>query len=174
MCDICSWFKFQILQQDIHFLTLTSFRLVWPFSILLNWPLYTSLTGIFGHVHIFTPNKKKKKSCSLETALWTFLGFVVLRQACFLKVFNVFWDIKTISSDYVMSPEGRTDYKQTCSSSLMAAMLFWNLSRPQKVEIPSFVFWTRTCSRPPCSRFSESELSCLQQREVGLFLVSPA
>lgn len=71
-----------------------------------------------------------------------------------------------------MSPEGRTDCKQTCSSSLMAAMLFWNLSRPQKVEIPSLVFWTRTCSRAPCSGFSESELSCLQQREVGLFSVS--
>lgn len=92
------------------------------------------------------------------------------RQACFLKVFR---DIKTIlRSDKVMSSEGRTDCKQTCSSSLMAAMLFWNLSRPQNVEIPSFVFWTRTCSRPPCSRFSESELSCLRQKEVGLFPVS--
>lgn len=64
----------------------------------------------------------------------------------------------------------RTDLRQTWSSSLMAAMLFWNLSRLQKVEIPSFLFWTRTCSRPPCSSFSSSELSCLQQSKVKWFV----
>lgn len=56
--------------------------------------------------------------------------------------------------------------KQTCSSSLMAAMLFWNLSRLQKVEIPSLVFWTRTCRRLSCPRFSAPELSCLQIKEL--------
>lgn len=60
--------------------------------------------------------------------------------------------------------------KQTCSSSLMAAMLFWNLSRLQNVEIPSFVFWTRTCRRPSCPGFSASELSCLQIKELKLSL----
>lgn len=55
---------------------------------------------------------------------------------------------------------------QTCSSSLIAAMLFWNLSKLQNVEIPNFVFWTRTCSSPPCSWLSESELPCLQHKTL--------
>lgn len=36
--------------------------------------------------------------------------------------------------------ERRIDPGLTRSSSLMAAMLFWNFSRHQKVAIPSFVF----------------------------------
>lgn len=58
----------------------------------------------------------------------------------------------------------KTHQTQTCSSSLIAAMLFWNLSKLQNVEIPNFVFWTRTCSSAPCSGLSESELPCLQQK----------
>lgn len=124
-----------------------------------------------------TPNKNGKEfRASTVNRSWQhyvilFLCFIVLKQSRFLKVFNVFWDIKTtINSNNIMTWKGRTDLKQTWSSSLMAAMLFWNLSRLQKVEIPSFVFWTRTCSRPPCSRFSASDLSCLQQMGVKLFL----
>ena len=75
----------------------------------------------------------------------------------------------TFTNSQSADMKGRTDLRQTCSSSLMAAMLFWNLSRLQKVVIPSFLFWTRTCSRPPGSRFSSSELSCLQQRRVKSF-----